>query len=57
MPSKGMVRVLWVYWRRREMLRGLGIITEVMDAAELDIISEVADVVQVGAAICRISRC
>lgn len=28
---------------------GLGIITEVMDAAELDIISEVADVIQVGA--------
>jgi 3-deoxy-7-phosphoheptulonate synthase len=28
---------------------GLGIITEVMDAAELDIIAEVADVVQVGA--------
>lgn len=28
---------------------GLGIITEVMDAAELDIIAEVADVVQIGA--------
>ncbi|MFB2877307.1 3-deoxy-7-phosphoheptulonate synthase [Floridanema aerugineum] len=28
---------------------GLGIITEVMDAAELDIIAEVADVIQIGA--------
>jgi 3-deoxy-7-phosphoheptulonate synthase len=28
---------------------GLGIITEVMDAAELDVVAEVADVVQVGA--------
>ncbi|MBD2343354.1 3-deoxy-7-phosphoheptulonate synthase [Anabaena subtropica] len=28
---------------------GLGVITEVMDAAELDIIAEVADVIQVGA--------
>ena len=32
---------------RRET--GLGIITEVMDAAELDIIAEVADVIQIGA--------
>lgn len=30
-------------------ISGLGIITEVMDAAELDIIAEVADVIQVGA--------
>jgi 3-deoxy-7-phosphoheptulonate synthase len=37
----------WLATARRET--GLGIITEVMDAADLDLIAEVADVVQIGA--------
>jgi 3-deoxy-7-phosphoheptulonate synthase len=35
---------------------GLGIITEVMDTADLDIIANVADILQVGAT-CKTSRC
>ena len=48
MLSKATARVLWDCWRWREA-SGLGIITEVMDAADLSAIVEVADVVQVGA--------
>jgi len=40
--SRDTVRVPWGYWRRRKKT-GLGIITEVMDASELEKIVSVAD--------------